>query len=154
MYITGNKSIIVRACCTVWINKVEGVEAVYGAYEPDGILMTSLDANHGHNYNGEYHYHGTANAPYMIGNMVGQVTEDASAQIIPQAAASPVRPAQTPLNGALISGVVPNGINGYILSYVLNNQNYQVSYSWTSNGLYTFNFIFTQQGNVHCQNNH
>ena len=115
--------------------------AVYGAYEPDGISMTSLDANHGHNYNGEYHYHGTANAPYMIGKMVGQVTEDASAQIIPQAAATPVRPAQTPLNGALISGLVANGSNGYILSYGLNNQNYQVSYSWTTNGLYTFNFI-------------
>ena len=47
--------------------------AVYGAYEPDGISMTSLDANHGHNYNGEYHYHGTANAPYMIGKMVGKL---------------------------------------------------------------------------------
>ena len=115
--------------------------AVFGALEPDGISMTSLDANHGHNYNGEYHYHGTANAPYMIGNMVGQVTEDASAQIIPQAAASPVRPAQTPLNGALIASLIANGSNGYILSYLLNNQNYQVSYSWTTNGLYTFNFI-------------
>ena len=115
--------------------------AVFGALEPDGISMTSLDANHGHNYNGEYHYHGTANAPYMIGNMVGQVTEDATAQIIPQAAATPVRPAQTPLNGALIASLIANGSNGYILSYLLNNQNYQVSYSWTTNGLYTFNFI-------------
>jgi hypothetical protein len=41
----------------------------------------------------------------------------------------------------LIASLIANGSNGYILSYLLNNQNYQVSYSWTSNGLYTFNFI-------------
>jgi len=115
--------------------------AVYGSYEPDGIPMTTLDSNHGHLYSGTYHYHGTANAPYMIANMVGQVTEDATAQIIPQAAAQPIRPALTPLPGALISSLVPYGNNGYLLSYNLNNQNYQVRYNWSNNGLYTFDFI-------------
>ncbi|MCF8293102.1 MAG: YHYH protein [Chitinophagaceae bacterium] len=117
--------------------------AVYGSVEPDGSAMTTLDANHGHfGSNGVYHYHGTPNFPYMIANMVGQVTEDASFQIIPQAAAQPVRPALTPLNGALITSCIPNATNnGYTLSYTLNGQNYSVAYSWTVSGVYTFNFI-------------
>ena len=67
--------------------------------------MTTLDANHGHYLSGVYHYHGTAAAPYMIGNMVGQVTEDANLQIIPQAQAKPIRTAGTPLSGGDHYGV-------------------------------------------------
>ncbi len=116
--------------------------AVYGNLEPDGSSMKVLDANHGHyGTNGVYHYHGSAAAPYMIGNMVGQITEDTTHQIIPQASANPIRPAGTPLKGAVITGCVANGSNGYILSYTLSGQTYQVSYSWTSNGVYSFNFI-------------
>lgn len=116
--------------------------AVYGNYEPDGSSMKTLDTNHGHyGNNGVYHYHGTATAPYMIGNMVGQITEDTTHQIIPQASANPIRPAGTPLKGAVITSCIANGTNGYILSYTLNGQTYKVSYSWTSNGVYTFNFI-------------
>lgn len=117
--------------------------AIYGNTEPDGSPMQTLDANHGHyGTNGVYHYHGTATAPYMIANMVGQVTEDNTMQIIPQATASPFRPAGTPLQGAVITGCTPNATsNGYTLTYTLNNQNYSVEYSWTSTGLYTFNFI-------------
>jgi hypothetical protein len=51
--------------------------AVYGTLEPNGNPMMPLDVNHGHEgSNGIYHYHGTKTAPYMIGNMVGVVTED------------------------------------------------------------------------------
>ena len=116
--------------------------AVYGNVEPDGSAMTTLDANHGHfGSNGVYHYHGTTAFPYMIANMVGQVTEDTSHQIIPQAAAHPVRPALTPLNGALITSCVPNATNnGYTLSYTLGGQSYSVEYSWTASGVYTFHF--------------
>lgn len=117
--------------------------AVYGAKEPDGNSMKPLDVNHGHyGSNGVYHYHGTNAAPYMIGNMVGKVTEDATMQIIPQAAAKPIRPAGTPLKGATIIDCVPNGkSNGYTLNYTLNNQKYAVEYSWAKSGQYTFNFI-------------
>jgi hypothetical protein len=117
--------------------------AVYGSLEPDGSPMQSLDANHGHyGTNGVYHYHGTAAAPYMIGNMVGQVTEDATFQIIPQAAASAVRPGQNPLTGAVITNCQPNASNtGYDLFYTLSGQTYTVAYNWTSGGLYTYNFI-------------
>jgi hypothetical protein len=116
--------------------------AVYAGKEPDGSPMSALDANHGHyGTNGVYHYHGSENAPYMIGNMVGKVTEDNTLQIIPQASAKPVRPAGTPLQGAVITNCVPTGPNGYKLNYVRNGQNYAVDYSWTNNGVYTFNFI-------------
>lgn len=116
--------------------------AVYGNLEPEGAAMLPLDDNHGHfDTQGVYHYHGTSAAPYMIGNMVGQVTEDNTMQIIPQAHATPVRPSLTPLNGAVITGCVPNPAgNGYTLTYTRNGQAYQVQYNWTSGGIYTYNF--------------
>jgi hypothetical protein len=133
--------------------------AVYGSLEPDGSAMTTLDGNHGHyGTNGTYHYHGTSAAPYMIGKMVGQVTEDSTLQIVPQAAATPVRPAQNPLPGATITACVPNGSNnGYTLSYTLNSQNYSLDYDWTTGGVYTFDSISpggtvtkTYNGNIPC----
>lgn len=118
--------------------------AVYGSKEPDGVTpMTALDANHGHfGVNGVYHYHCTAAAPYMIGNMVGKVTEDATLQIVPQPKAFAVRPALTPLSGAVITGCIPNGTNNsYSLTYTRTGQNYSVDYSWTTSGNFTFNFV-------------
>lgn len=117
--------------------------AVYGSVEPNGNAMATLDANHGHyGSNGVYHYHGTATAPYMIGNMVGVVTEDANLQIIPQASSQPVRNENwTPLNGALITSCASNTTNnGYNLSYTLNgNSGYATNYSW-SGSTYTFKY--------------
>jgi hypothetical protein len=121
---------------------------VFGATEPDGSPMLPLDANHGHmGSNGVYHYHGTTTAPYMIGRMAGQVTEDASHQLVPQPAASPVRPALTPLNGALITSCTPNANNnGYNLTYSLNALIDSVVYSWNTNGIYTFKYY--KNGNL------
>jgi hypothetical protein len=116
--------------------------AVYGSVEPDGTPMQALDANHGHyGPTNVYHYHGSAAAPYMIANMAGVVTEDTTHQLIPQARAYPVRPSLTPLSGAVITNLTPNTPNGYVLTYTLGGQNYQVAYSWTSTGHYTYNFI-------------
>lgn len=118
--------------------------AVYGTVEPDSSALLPLDANHGHYWtNGVYHYHGTATpvAPYMIANMVGQVTEDATHQIIPQPHAQPVRPSLTPLNGAVITNCIPNtSNNGYTLIYTVGANTDSVVYSWTSGGVYTFKF--------------
>ena len=117
--------------------------AIYGTVEPSGIAMTALDTNHGHYFNSVYHYHGTAAAPYMIGKMVGQVTEDASAQIIPQPNAQPVRTENwTPLNGALITSCVINATNnGYNTAYTLNGvAGYATNYSW-SGSTYTFKYV-------------
>ena len=116
--------------------------AVYGSLEPTGATMATLDANHGHYFNGVYHYHGTSNAPYMIGNMVGQVTEDASLQIIPQPQGNPVRTENwTPLNGALITSCIANTSNGYNTLYSLNGvSGYATNYT-VSGTTYTFKYV-------------
>lgn len=114
--------------------------AVYAAKEPNGTAMTALDANHGHTYNNVYHYHGTTNYPYVVGNMVGVVTKDSTDQIIPQAQTKPVRPAGTPLAGAVITNHELTGTNAYKLTYTVNNQTYFVNYSWTNNAVYTFSW--------------
>jgi hypothetical protein len=115
--------------------------AVYAAKEPNGLTMNTLDVNHGHYFNGVYHYHGTVTYPYMVGNMVGAVTKDATDQIVPQPTGNPFRPAGNPLNGAAITNCVPNGTNGYNLTYTLSNQTYMINYSWTNAGVFTFNFV-------------
>ncbi len=116
--------------------------AVYGSKEPDGTAMANLDVNHGHfGSNGVYHYHGTATAPYMVANMVGQVTEDTTHQLVPQSKAYAVRPALTPLSGALITNCNPNASNnGYKLIYTLSNVVDSVVYSWDLAGHYVFKF--------------
>jgi hypothetical protein len=126
--------------------------AVYGSVEPDGTPMQTLDANHGHDFNGVYHYHGTATAPYMIANMAGQVTEDATHQLIPQAAAHPIRPSLTPLNGALITDCQPNAANnGYRLTYTLSGATDSILYSWNATGTYTFKFYTQGNGTATTQ---
>jgi len=126
--------------------------AVYGSKEPDGTNMTTLDANHGHYWtNGVYHYHGSASAPYMIGSMVGQITEDNTLQIVPQAAAQPIRTSLTPLTGATITSCLANtGNNGYNLTYTISNQTYHVNYNWTdtSNSRSKYSFYFVSPTNT------
>ncbi len=133
--------------------------AIYGSVEPNGDALAALDANHGHYSNGVYHYHGTANAdgsnPQMITNMVGQVTEDASLQIVPQAMAKSIRGGNlTPLSGALITSCVPNGTNnGYNLSYNLNDvSGYATNYSWNGS-VYTFNYVTPTGTTITSYNN-
>ncbi len=117
--------------------------AVYGSLEPDGSAMATLDANHGHFLNSVYHYHGTPAAPYMIGNMVGVVTEDATAQIIPQPQGGPVRTENWgPLSGALITSCVANANNGYNTAYTKNGvAGFATNYTSTIAGLYTFQYV-------------
>ena len=117
--------------------------AVYGLVEPTGAAMIALDVNHGHTFAGVYHYHGSTNAPYMIGNMVGVVTEDASKQIIPQPQGSPIRTENWgPLQGALITSCVANANNGFNTAYTKNGvAGYATNYTATIAGLYTFQYV-------------
>ena len=121
--------------------------AVYGAKEPDGSTMKSLDESHGHvGSNNVYHYHGTNDYPYVVGSMKGKVTVDPSTpapenQIIPQAFSNPLRPALTPLNGASITAFAAPTANSYLLTYKIGAKTGSVQYSWTTANLYTF--IFT-----------
>ena len=121
--------------------------AIYGAKESDGSNMSTLDTNHGHfGKDGIYHYHTSASAPYMIKNMVGKVTEDTTLQIVPQAVAKGVRPALTPLKGAVITHNIMNPTkDGFTLTYTLSGRLDTVRYNWTSQGAYTYEF-FTASG--------
>jgi hypothetical protein len=118
--------------------------AVYGSKEPDGTPMQALDTCHGHIYNsGVYHYHGTASYPYVIGAMRGKVSLDPNTpapenQILPQAFASPVRPATSPLNGAVITAFLSTGTNAYKLTYMIGSQSGYVEYSWDAANTYTY----------------
>jgi hypothetical protein len=129
--------------------------AVYGSTEPDGSPMQALDVNHGHyGSNGVYHYHGTASAPYMIARMAGEVTEDNTHQLVPQAAAHGIRPALTPLNGALIIACTPNAsYTGFNLTYVRNGQTDSIVYTWTPSQAFTFRF-YTAGNGTFTQNNY
>ena len=120
--------------------------AVYGAKEPDGSTMKTLDESHGHvGSNNVYHYHGTNDYPYVVGSMKGKVNVDPSTpapenQIVPQAFSSPLRPALTPLNGASITAFSAPTSNSYLLTYKIGTKTGSVQYSWTNANLYTFVF--------------
>jgi hypothetical protein len=119
--------------------------AVYGAKEPDGTAMLTLDTNHGHEWKSNYHYHGTSNYPYVIGAMKGKVSLDPATpapenQIIPQAFSSSVRPALTPLSGATITDFSAPTSTSYNLTYKIGSKTGSVNYSWNTSGLFTFNF--------------
>ena len=120
--------------------------AVYGAKEPDGSTMKSLDESHGHvGSNSVYHYHGTNDYPYVVGSMKGKVNVDPSTpapenQIIPQAFSNPLRPALTPLNGASITAFSAPTASSYLLTYKIGTKTGSVQYSWTTANLYTFTF--------------
>lgn len=128
--------------------------AIFGNKEPDGSAMKTLDANHGHTgSDGRYHYHASSSAPYMIGNMVGKVTEDTTMQIIPQATAKPVRPSTTPLKGAKILHCIPyNTNNGYVLTWEINSQVDTVDYHWDAAGKYTYTFYANNTTTVNNYN--
>jgi YHYH protein len=118
--------------------------SVYGLKEPDGTTMNVLDTCHGHiGSNGIYHYHGTSDYPYVVGALKGKVTLDPTTtapenQVIPQAFTKPVRPATSPLNGAIITDFTSLGTNGYLLTYKIGSKNGYVKYSWDANNKYTF----------------
>jgi len=119
--------------------------AVFGAKEPDGTAMLTLDTNHGHEWKGNYHYHGTTNYPYVIGAMRGKVSLDPATpapenQILPQAFSSSVRPALTPLSGATITDFSAPTSSSYNLTYKIGTKTGSVNYSWNTSGLFTFNF--------------
>ena len=122
---------------------------VYGGQEPDGSTMQSLDTCHGHSWNSQvYHYHGTATYPYVIGAMRGKVSIDPSTpapenQILPQAFASPLRPATSPLNGAVITNFVSTGTNAYKLTYRIGAKFGYVEYNWNTSNFYTYKLTDT-----------
>jgi hypothetical protein len=122
---------------------------VYGLNEADGSSMVALDSCHGHTIaNGVYHYHGTNTYPYVVGAMKGKVSLDPATpapenQILPQAFAKAVRPATTPLKGAVITAFAANGLNGYLLTYTIGTKSGTVRYSWDASNKFTYTLTDT-----------
>jgi hypothetical protein len=122
---------------------------VYGSKEPDGSTMIALDSCHGHiGTNNVYHYHGTTDYPYVVGAMKGKVNLDPSTpapenQILPQAFTKPVRPATSPLKGAVIIDFAAVGTNGYLLTYKIGVKTGYVKYSWDINNKFTYTLTDT-----------
>ncbi len=120
--------------------------AVYGSKEPDGNMMEALDEYHGHEWETEYHYHGTETYPYMLSALRGEVTLGGSApetQVEPQPQASALRGDPHPINSdnLIITALEENGSgNGYILTYTIGGVEGSVDYSWDANDLFTFIF--------------
>jgi phosphatidylethanolamine-binding protein (PEBP) family uncharacterized protein len=96
---------------------------IYGLAEPDGTRPNDLDAFDGHTTKLlGYHYHASTKYPYVNGGFHGTVTER-DGQVDPQPRAQPVRPATTPLRGAVITDFKTEADGkSYTLTYTLNGQ--------------------------------
>ncbi len=101
--------------------------ALYGSLEPDGATVRPLDDYNGHVDSGMgYHYHGTLTYPYINGGMKGVVR--VSDQVEPQPSLVPVRPALTPLTGAVVTRHVATGASSWLLEYQIAGRTYRVDY--------------------------
>ncbi len=100
---------------------------LYGSVEPDGSPMLPLDDYNGHTDSAlGYHYHGTRTYPYINGGMKGVV--QVSDQVEPQPSLTPVRPAGTPLTGAVITRHVATGATAWTLEYQIAGRTSRVDY--------------------------
>ena len=113
---------------------------IYGLTEPDGSAPVGLDAFNGHvSAKLGYHYHASNKYPYVNGGFHGAVTERGG-QVDPQPRAQPVRPATTPLRGAVITDFKTEADGkSYTLTYTLGGQPVQLHYS-ESAGAVRFDF--------------
>lgn len=113
---------------------------IYGESEIDGKPATGLDEFNGHfDSKRKYHYHGTKTYPYINGGFKG-VVKEVDGQVDPQSVTKGFRPAGLPLRGASIIGFEKLGGDSYILTYSLNNENYQIKYLATLNNM-TIEFV-------------
>ena len=106
--------------------------------------MKTPDTCHGHIYaNSLYHYHGTTSYSYVIGVIRGMVALDLTTpapeyQILLQAFASPLRPATSPLNGAVITDFISTGTHAYKPTYRIGTKFGYVEYYWDATNKYTY----------------
>lgn len=115
--------------------------AILGFTEPDGSAPSGLDEFNGHDTPGlGYHYHATRTYPYLNGGFHGVVTERGG-QVEPQASATPIRPALTPLRGATIVGFSNQDGRAFQLDVRVGKATNVVRYALQTNGVVDFEFI-------------
>jgi hypothetical protein len=116
---------------------------IYGLAEPDGSPVVGLDEFNGHSSPQlGYHYHASKKYPYLNGGFHGVVTER-DGQVDPQPRAQPVRPATTPLPGAVITDYKSDADGkSYTLTYTIGGHAAQLHYSENA-GLVSFDFTDT-----------
>ena len=98
------------------------------------------------NPDGSYQYHTIKEYPYFIAGMRGEVvldpkTEAPENQVYPQPRTQELRPALRPLRDAEIIDFKFLGENSYALTYSLDSKEYTINYSWSSDDVYTYQFI-------------
>ena len=114
---------------------------IYGATEPDGSPVGTLDVCHGHMTPGVgYHYHASMKYPYVLAGFHGQVVER-DGQVDPQPQANPVREALSPMRGAKIIDFKSVGKDANELTYEVNSGKGTVSYALNTDSSYTFTFV-------------
>lgn len=100
---------------------------ILGFTDPDGTTPTDLDEFNGHkDANGNYHYHATTGFPYINGGLRGVVVMDGDQ--IKQPKDSPIRPAQSPLKGATVTGFSRTG-DQFELQYQVAGKESRIQYA-------------------------
>jgi YHYH protein/EF hand len=113
---------------------------IYGLTDSDGSTPVDLDEFNGHaTPQLGYHYHASKKYPYLNGGFHGVVTERGG-QVDPQPRAQPVRPATTPLPGAVITDFKSEADGkSYTLTYTIGGQAARLHYSENA-GSVSFDF--------------
>lgn len=112
---------------------------ILGLTEADGSVPNDLDKFNGHkDSDGNYHYHATQTFPYINGGLRGVVTMDGDQ--IQQPRDSPVRPGQSPLRGATVTGYSRNG-DHFDLEYKIAGRQGHVKYSLLANDQVEFSYV-------------
>jgi hypothetical protein len=115
---------------------------LYALTEPDGSEVQKLDDLNGHfaKDGSGYHYHGTRAYPYINGGLRG-VVQIRGDQVDPQPRAEPIRPAGSPLRGAVITDFKSTAANAYSLQFTWNGGTYTWNYRIETDERYEFDQI-------------
>lgn len=115
---------------------------IYGLTEPDGSPVRNLDELNGHfDGAGNYHYHASKGFPYVNGGIRG-VVQVRGGQIEPQPRDAPVRPAQRPLRGAVITSFESKTNDTFRLTYTVNARPAKIEYT-IDDGRFDFTYTDT-----------
>lgn len=116
---------------------------IYGLTEADGSPVGKLDDLNGQfDADGNYHYHATKTYPYINGGIRGEV-DFRNGEIASQPRDSPLRPAQQPLRGAVITDFATSGSQSK-LTYRLQGRTGTITYSPI--GTNAWKFVYAEPG--------